>query len=90
MLPFYCHIQDIGAHEDCVHTMAGGLWNDYYCGARYNYICGPGKYNLKLKISIEIIIFSCLETKIIVSIFCYQLLRNGVNSSVTTNVMTNT
>merc|ERR1712136_451799 len=32
---------DLGAHEDCVHTMAGGLWNDYYCGARYNYICGP-------------------------------------------------
>jgi len=32
---------DMGAHEDCVHTMAGGLWNDYYCGARFNYICGP-------------------------------------------------
>ena len=24
--------------------MAGGLWNDYYCGARYNYICGPGMF----------------------------------------------
>jgi len=32
---------DLGAHEDCVHTMQGGLWNDYYCGARFNYICGP-------------------------------------------------
>ena len=35
-------IKDLGAHEDCVHTMAGGLWNDYHCGARFNYICGPG------------------------------------------------
>ena len=49
----YYYFQDLGAHEDCVHTMAGGLWNDYYCGARYNYICGPGKLRLEIWYSHE-------------------------------------
>ena len=52
--------------------MAGGLWNDYYCGAIYNYICGPGNQKI-IDILIFIRIHLCFEIEYNNNIYPYQI-----------------
>ena len=83
--------QDLGAHEDCVRTSSEGLWNDYYCGARYNYICGPGICTNLFYNSFFFKSNNLAHIVVLVSqyFFHYQCLLNGVSSSVIMNAMMN-
>merc|ERR1712126_519001 len=51
----------------CVHNKAGGLWADYLCEAKYNYICGPAgqewcQFISKYECQDEFVYTKCIET----------------------------
>jgi len=51
----------------CVHNKAGGLWADYLCEAKYNYICGPAgqewcRFISKYECKDEFVYTKCIDT----------------------------